>query len=282
VTDDPAPSAEALAKANARLERRLARLESNLESLEAIRDTNAGVLDRLIRDLEAERARSRELLLNVLPEAIVERLAAGETRIADRHESVAVVFSDFVGFTEVSSQLRPDVLVDELNALFSAFDAACERFGVEKIKTIGDAYLAAAGLDARRPGGDALGGEPRPHRDAHVAAAADLALAMQDAVAAADPRWQVRIGLHVGPVVAGVLGTKKFVYDVWGDTVNVASRLETVAQPGSILVSEEVASALGAAFDLRAIGLLELKGKGAVAGHELLGRRSAGDEARSG
>jgi guanylate cyclase len=274
VTDDPAPSAEALAKANARLERRLARLESNLESLEAIRDTNAGVLDRLIRDLEAERARSRELLLNVLPEAIVERLAAGETRIADRHESVSVVFSDFVGFTEVSSQLRPDVLVDELNALFSAFDAACERFGVEKIKTIGDAYLAAAGLDARKPGGDALGGEPRPHRDAHVAAAADLALAMQDAVAAADPRWQVRIGLHAGPVVAGVLGTKKFVYDVWGDTVNVASRLETAAQPGSILVSEEVASALGTGFDLRAVGEVVLKGKGAVTAHRLLGRRS--------
>ena len=274
MTDDPAPSPEALAKANARLERRLARLESNLEQLEAIRDTNATVLDRLIRDLEAERGRSRELLLNVLPEAIVERLAEGESRIADRHDSVAVVFSDFVGFTEVSSQLRPDVLVDELNALFSAFDAACERFGVEKIKTIGDAYLAAAGLDARRKGGDALEGEPRPDPAAHVAAAADLALAMLDAVAAADPRWQVRIGLHAGPVVAGVLGTKKFVYDVWGDTVNVASRLETAAERGTILVSDEVASALGTAFDLLAVGRVDLKGKGAVPAHRLLGRRS--------
>jgi adenylate cyclase len=275
VTDDLPPSAEALAKANARLERRLARLESNLEQLEAIRDTNAGVLDRLIRDLEAERARSRELLLNVLPEAIVERLAAGETRIADRHESVAVVFSDFVGFTEVSSQLRPAVLVDELNEMFSAFDEACERFGVEKIKTIGDAYLAAAGLDTRRAGGDTSAGGPPPDPASHVAAAADLALAMQDAVAAADSRWQVRIGLHAGPVVAGVLGTKKFVYDVWGDTVNVASRLETAAQPGTILVSEAVASALGTAFDLGAVGHVDLKGKGAVAAHELLGRRGA-------
>jgi class 3 adenylate cyclase len=269
-------SPEALAKANARLERRLARLESNLESLEAIRDTNAGVLDRLIRDLEHERARSRELLLNVLPEAIVERLAAGETRIADRHESVAVVFSDFVGFTEVSSQLRPAVLVDELNELFSAFDAACERFGVEKIKTIGDAYLAASGLDPRRTG-DAASGEPGSGPDAttHVAAAADLALAMQDAVAAADPRWQVRIGLHAGPVVAGVLGTKKFVYDVWGDTVNVASRLETVARPGTILASEAVASALGAAFELSPVGPVDLKGKGPVPAHLLLGRRAS-------
>ena len=260
MTDDPAAPSEALAKANARLERRLARLESNLESLEAIRDTNAGVLDRLIRDLEAERARSRELLLNVLPEAIVERLAAGETRIADRHESVAVVFSDFVGFTEVSSQLRPAVLVDELNALFSAFDAACERFGVEKIKTIGDAYLAASGLQGPA---------------SHIAAAADLALAMRDAVAAADPRWRVRIGVHAGPVVAGVLGTKKFAYDVWGDTVNVASRLEAATQPDTILVSDAVASSLSNGFQLRPVGPVELKGKGAVPAHLLLGRRPA-------
>ncbi len=266
-----AASAEALAKANARLERRLARLESNLESLEAIRDTNASVLDRLIRDLELERARSRELLLNVLPAAIVERLAGGETRIADRHESVAIVFSDFVGFTEVSSQLRPAVLVDELNALFSAFDAACERFGVEKIKTIGDAYLAASGLQSpgTDPGTD-------PHPAAHVAAAADLALAMRDAVAAADPRWRVRIGVHAGPVVAGVLGTTKFAYDVWGDTVNVASRLESATEPDTILVSDAVASALGDAFELRSVGAIELKGKGAVPAHHLLGRRAAG------
>jgi class 3 adenylate cyclase len=179
-----------------------------------------------------------------------------------------------VGFTEVSSQLRPAVLVDELNALFSAFDAACERLGVEKIKTIGDAYLAAAGLDTRRAGNGALEGEPGTDPAEHVAAAADLALAMQDAVAAADPRWQVRIGLHVGPVVAGVLGTKKFVYDVWGDTVNVASRLETAAQPGTILISDQVAAALGTAFELRTVGEVDLKGKGAVAAHRLLGRRS--------
>ena len=211
----------------------------------------------------------------MLPEAIVERLAAGETRIADRHESVAVVFSDFVGFTEVSSQLRPAVLVDELNALFSAFDAACEQFGVEKIKTIGDAYLAASGLDTRRAA-RRLRDRVRPDPAAHVAAAADLALAMRDAVAAADPRWRVRIGIHAGPVVAGVLGTKKFVYDVWGDTVNVASRLETAAEPGTILVSEAVASALGDAFDLRSVGPVDLKGKGAVPARHLLGRRPAG------
>ena len=124
-----------------------------------------------------------------------------------------MVFSDFVGFTEISARLEVGELVSSLNALFSAFDAACAALGVEKIKTIGDAYMAAAGLPGSS--GD------------HVRAAADLALAMRAAVRDAGDPWQVRIGLHRGPVVAGVIGTTKFVYDLWGDAVNVASRLET-------------------------------------------------------
>ncbi len=122
-------------------------------------------------------------------------------------------------------------MVSALNAMFSAFDASCEALGVEKIKTIGDAYMAAAGLPGS--GGD------------HVGAAADLALAMRAAVATAGEPWQVRIGIHRGPVVAGVIGTSKFVYDLWGDAVNVASRLETTAPPGRIQVSEAVAAAPG-------------------------------------
>ena len=130
---------------------------------------------------------------------------------------------------------------------------------MEKIKTIGDAYMAAAGL----PGiGEAI----------TSAAAADLALAMRAAVEGAGPPWQVRIGLHTGPVVAGVIGTSKFVYDLWGDAVNVASRLETTAPPGSIQVSEEVASALGSAYELEPRGSVELKGKGATPAYLLLGR----------
>jgi class 3 adenylate cyclase len=173
---------------------------------------------------------------------------------------VAVVFSDFVGFTEISSRLPVATVVSALNAMFSAFDASCETFGVEKIKTIGDAYMAASGLPGSA--GD------------HVRAAADLALAMQAAVAAAGDPWQVRIGLHRGPVVAGVIGTSKFVYDLWGDAVNVASRLETSAPPGRIQVSGAVATELADTFELEPRGAVELKGKGSTEVFFLLGRRA--------
>jgi class 3 adenylate cyclase len=250
---------EALEKEIARLTRRLGRLERQLEDVEAIRDTNLRFLDRVGGELEAEKARSRALLLNVLPEAIVERLGSGQQLIADRYDDVAVVFSDFVGFTEISARLEVGELVSSLNALFSAFDAACAALGVEKIKTIGDAYMAAAGLPGTS--GD------------HVRAAADLALAMQAAVRDAGDPWQVRIGLHRGPVVAGVIGTTKFVYDLWGDAVNVASRLETSAPVGTIQVSAAVAAALGHGYDLEPRGGIELKGKGSTETYLLTGRR---------
>jgi class 3 adenylate cyclase len=246
-------------KERLRLARRVARLEANLRQLEDIRDTNARLLDRLTVDLEAERARSQALLLNVLPQRIVDRLNAGEQRIADRHDDVAVLFSDFVDFTRIAGRLPVADLVAQLGALFAAFDAHCEALGVEKIKTIGDAYLAAAGLP-----GSSLG---------HVAAAADLALAMCAAVQAAGPPWQVRIGIHVGPVVAGVIGTRKFAYDLWGDTVNVASRLESTSLPGRIQVSQPVAQRLDDEFVFEARGHVALKGKGATETFFLLRRR---------
>jgi class 3 adenylate cyclase len=250
---------ESLKKEVAKLTRRLGRLERQLEDVEAIRDTNLRFLDRVSGELEVEKARSRVLLLNVLPEAIVERLGKGEQLIADRYDDVAVVFSDFVGFTEISARLEVGELVSSLNALFSAFDAACAALGVEKIKTIGDAYMAAAGLPGTS--GD------------HIRAAADLTLAMQAAVRDAGDPWQVRIGLHRGPVVAGVIGTTKFVYDLWGDAVNVASRLETSAPVGAIQVSAAVAEALGDGYDLEPRGAIELKGKGSTETFLLLGRR---------
>lgn len=255
-------AAERLRKEHARLARRVSQLEATLQQVEQIRDTNAKLLDRMMGELETERARSHTLLLNVLPQPIIDRLNAGEPLIADRYDHVAVVFSDFVGFTELSARLPVTTLVAALNALFSAFDAACQEFGVEKIKTIGDAYLAAAGLPGSR-------GDP-------VHAAADLALAMQAAVQDAGPPWQVRIGLHAGPAVAGVIGTSKFVYDIWGDAVNVASRLETTAPPGRIQVSGVVAAALGDAFELEPRGTIELKGKGSTDAWFLLGRRDSG------
>jgi class 3 adenylate cyclase len=248
-----------LRKDHARLVKRVGRLETVLQNVEQIRDTNARLLDRLMGDLEAERARSQRLLLNILPQPIIDRLNAGEQLIADRYDDVAVVFSDFVGFTEIAARLPAADLVSSLNGLFSAFDAACTELGVEKIKTIGDAYLAAAGL-------------PGTASD-HLRAAADLTLAIRSAVEAAGPPWQIRIGLHSGPVTAGVIGTTKFVYDLWGDAVNVASRLETTAPPGRIQVSQEVATALGDAFALEPRGEVDLKGKGPTKTFFLVGRR---------
>ena len=262
VEPDPgeADAPERLHKERLRLERRVRQLEATLHQLEQIRDTNSRLLDRLMGELEAERARSHDLLLNVLPQSIIDRINSGEKLIADRHDDVAVVFSDFVGFTAISARLPAATLVSELNAIFSRFDASCETLGVEKIKTIGDAYMAAAGL---------AGGSGE-----HVAAAADLALAMRDVVRDAGEEWRVRIGLHRGPVMAGVIGTRKFVYDLWGDAVNLASRLETTAPEGQIQVSEAVAAALGAGFELQPRGPVELKGKGAIRTWLLLGRKS--------
>ena len=258
---DPIRAPDGLRRENARLTRRVSQLESTLRQVEAIRDTNTRLLDRMMGELETERARSHELLLNVLPQPIIDRLNLGERVIADRLDDVAVLFSDFVGFTEISAQMPVNVLVASLNELFSAFDAACDAFGVEKIKTIGDAYLAAAGLPGASEG--------------HVEAAADLALAMRAAVEEAGPPWQIRIGLHRGPVVAGIIGTSKFVYDLWGDAVNVASRLETTAPAGRIQVSELCAEALRTSFDLEPRGMVELKGKGSTEAYFLVARQTS-------
>jgi class 3 adenylate cyclase len=220
-----------------------------------------------MHDLDRERARSQDLLRNILPEPIIVRLNAGERLIADRYDDVTVLFSDLVDFTRISGEMPVSAVVASLNAMFSAFDAACARLGVEKIKTIGDAYLAAAGL----PGTS----------DHPVVACAELALAMLDAVAEAGAPWRIRIGIHRGPVIAGIIGTSKYVYDLWGDAVNTASRLETTAAAGSIQVSEAVAKILeaagahdgGPAFSLESLGDIDLKGKGSIRTYSL--RRSA-------
>jgi class 3 adenylate cyclase len=220
--------------------------------MEEMQDSTSKLLSSVMRELDQERARSHSLLLNILPQAIIDRLGDGETTIADRYASVTVLFSDLVGFTSISSELEPQVLVSELNRLFSEFDALCERTEVEKIKTIGDAYLAVGGLPGTRAD--------------HATAVAELALGMVEAVArlnvSSGRDWRIRIGVHSGPVVAGVIGTRKFVYDVWGDTVNVASRLESSAEPNRIHVSEPVAEALRGTFDLEPRGTIDLKGKG--------------------
>jgi class 3 adenylate cyclase len=261
VTDDAGVDRDALERENRMLARKLARLTENTRQLEQIRDGNSKLLSRLMQELEQERARSRELLLNVLPRQVVERLEAGETMIADRFDDVAVLFSDFVGFTAISSTLPAARLVEELNRLFSEFDARCAELGVEKIKTIGDAYLAVAGLTGE---GD------------HLAAACELALGMLDAIERVRPDaqadWRIRIGIHAGPAVAGVIGTHKFVYDVWGDTVNVASRLESTSEPGRIHLAEPIAAALAGRYVFEPRGTVDLKGKGPTGTCFLVGR----------
>ena len=256
-------SLEDITRENRILERRLRRMEGDLRQLEEFQDSNATLLSKLLQDLEVERAKSQRLLLNVLPQRIIDRLEAGEAPIADRHDAVTVLLSDFVGFTRIAGELSPKLLIEELNHLFSAFDAICNSTGVEQIKTIGDAYLAIGGLAGQ---------------DDHTQAIAETAIQMAEFMAGPESGhspWQIRIGVACGPVVAGVVGTSRFAYDVWGDTVNVASRLETTSETGRIHVSADVADRLRAGFVLEPRGPVELKGKGASETFWLTGRWTA-------
>ena len=225
------------------------------------------------RQVEVLSQANEHLLLNILPASIAERLRGGETLIADRFEDMAVLFADVVDFTRLSARLEPTEVVRLLNEVFSMCDRLVDRFGLEKIKTVGDAYMVVGGLDQ--------GVQPGAERD-HVSSAAevaDMGLAMLDELArhehAGGSGLKVRVGMHVGPAVAGVIGLKKFIYDVWGDTVNTASRMESTGVPGRIQVTRETYERLGAAFDFERRGMVEVKGKGQVETWLLVGRRSA-------
>ena len=204
--------------------------------------------------LTAERERSERLLLNVLPEPIAERLKAHTGVIAEHFDEVSVLFADLVGFTAQSSIMDADEIVVLLDQIFSAFDELADAEGLEKIKTIGDAYMLAGGLPT-----------PTPE---HVQAVARVAIAMRREISVIAERtgqhWlAVRIGIDSGPVVAGVIGRRKFIYDLWGDTVNTASRMESHGLPGQIQVTERVAVDLATAgFPIRSRGTIDVKGKG--------------------
>jgi adenylate cyclase len=223
------------------------------------------LLDYFVRErakmttiVEEERARSDRLLLNVLPEQIAERLKAGESVIADRTSQAGVLFADIAGFTPLAENKSPEEVVHLLDEVFTIFDALTEQHGLEKIKTIGDAYMVASGL---------LNG-----RSSHIADLAELALAMQRGIWRF-PMLGLRIGIDVGPVVAGVIGRSRFIYDLWGDTVNTASRMESHGLTGSIQVTERAYRILADRFEFEARGSIDVKGKGPLATFLLTGMK---------
>ena len=212
--------------------------------------------------LDAERDRSERLLLNVLPAPIAERLKAGEEPIADSYPETTVLFADIVNFTVISSRVSPDQMVDLLNDVFSDFDRIAATHHLEKIKTIGDAYMVVGGIP-----------EPRPD---HAEAVAEMALAMMDCMTErTDPTGaplKLRIGINTGPIVAGVIGTAKFAYDLWGDAVNTAARMESHGVPEGIQVTEATHQRLKDRYLFESRGPVEIKGKGAMPVYLLTGR----------
>jgi class 3 adenylate cyclase len=218
----------------------------------------------LIAEAALDRAhqRSEELLLNILPPSIARRLKLKGGTIADGFAGVSVLFADIVGFTRLSSRLPPERIVEVLNDLFCRFDDLAGRLGLEKIKTIGDCYMVAGGL-------------PEPRAD-HAEAVAEMALAMLGIVTEMAARTgealSIRIGIHSGPVVAGVIGKRKFIYDLWGDTVNIASRMESHGIPGAIQLTDASRRLLDGKYRLALRGTIEVKGKGAMETWLLEGR----------
>jgi len=214
------------------------------------------------RDLAAEQERSDRLLKNVLPDEIAERLKHSPGPVSGRYDSVSILFADLVGFTAFARDREPGVVVELLNALFSRFDDLVAHHGLEKIKTIGDGYMVAGGVPVAR----------EDHADAVAALAIDMVAATDAFRRERNLDWDLRIGIHSGSVVAGVIGKHKFAYDLWGDAVNVASRLESSALPGRIQVSEDTAAQLSPSFVVETRGAVALRNRGDIATFFLTGQ----------
>ena len=212
--------------------------------------------------LRVEKECSEQILLNILPRAIVEELKRSSGSISHRFESATVLFADIVGFTAATASLSPAAVVETLNEIFTSFDAIAERLALEKIKTIGDAYMVVGGVPITRPD--------------HAEAIAEMALDMLGKIPQFSFPGQrpltLRIGIATGPVVAGVIGLRKFVYDLWGDTVNVASRMESSGEPGRIQVAAATYEVLRDRYRFEPRGKIPIKGKGLLATYFLLGR----------
>jgi Adenylate cyclase, family 3 (some proteins contain HAMP domain) len=213
--------------------------------------------------LRYQQEQAEQLLLNILPQPIAERLKRYPSTIADTFEAVSVLFADIVGFTEFSARTSPTEVVKILNLIFSKFDQLAERHGLEKIKTIGDAYMVVAGLPTPRPD--------------HAIAIAQMALDMQTEMVRVGEQtgeaFRLRIGINSGPVIAGVIGIKKFFYDLWGDSVNIASRMESQGIAGAIQVTAATYELLRDKYLFEERGVISVKGKGDMTTYLLTGRQ---------
>jgi class 3 adenylate cyclase len=220
--------------------------------LTAVMSYVTATAERAEADLSIEHRKSEALLNNVMPTAIAARLKQGATSIAENFPDASVLFADLVGFTPLAQRLRPDQLLDLLDGLFSCFDELVDKYGLEKIKTVGDAYMVAAGIPVPRPD--------------HAEAIANLALDMRAAsISYSQSRGvplHLRLGISSGAVVAGVIGKRRFLYDLWGDSVNTAARMEEQGRSDEIQVSEATEHLLRGKFVLKERGIVEIKGKG--------------------
>jgi adenylate cyclase len=236
---------------------------AQIEKLAKDRALQAEELQGAYQKLEAEQAKSEQLLLNVLPAAIALRLKANESNIAESFGEVTVMFADIVGFTELSSRISATDMVQVLNDIFSAFDHLADRHGLEKIKTIGDAYMVVGGLPTHRS----------DHAEAIAAMAIDMLHEIRHLSLNYSEPFSIRIGINTGPVVAGVIGLRKFIYDLWGDTVNIASRMESHGITGCIQVTAETYEILKDKYTFERRGAIQIKGKGYMITYLMTGQK---------
>ncbi len=235
--------------------------------LQGLTDLNHDLEKRIdvrTHELQLERARSESLLLNILPPPIAERLKQGEEMIADRYEQATVLFADIANFTPLSARLAPERVVEILDQIFSAFDSIVGRYELEKIKTIGDSYMVVGGLP----------NIIKDHTERVARAALEMTPALGSIARDLNLPLDIRIGIHRGPVVAGVIGRHKFIYDLWGDTVNIASRMESQGMANCIQCTEAVHDALPTGFLFESRGSVDIKGKGLMPTWFLTGVRT--------
>ncbi len=206
------------------------------------------------KELEIEKNKADSLLHNILPSSLVNELKLNSKVKPRRFNSISILFTDFKAFTYTTSVLPPEELVNELNDIFKSFDSIIDKYGLEKLKTIGDSYMAACGIP----------NEVEDHAIKIVYAAIDFQRMIKERNKTAAIKWEMRLGIHSGSVVAGVVGTKKFTYDIWGDTVNIASRMESSGEPGEINISGYTYMLVRDYFDCEYRGKVATKGKGGI------------------